>query len=85
MSILQAAVRRLTVNHLDDGTSGDLDEKLSLEKPKSIVDLGELSRAFTAGMKQTKVAKVTNYYRLYYRSRMYVSKVSSDEHLFLPR
>lgn len=50
MSILQAAVRRLTVN-LDDRVSGDLDteKQLSIDrKSRTSVDLGELPRAFTA-------------------------------------
>lgn len=45
--MLQAAVRRLSAN-LDDRAPGDLDEKLSLKKPRTTVDLNELPRAFTA-------------------------------------
>ena len=49
MSILQTAVRRLTVN-LNDRVSEDSDEKqLSIDRrSRTSVDLGELPRAFIA-------------------------------------
>lgn len=71
MSILQAAVRRLTVN-LDDRVSGDLDaeKQLSIDrKSRTTVDLGDLPRAFTARQQELstltqRLVSVSLYYSL---------------------